>query len=297
MSFERGRHSGIDYRPCRYEGSRLDFRGPPKALDGNYIAFLGGTETYGRFVERPFCALLEQALGNDCVNLGCMNSGMDAFLRDPGVIDICRGAQATVLQITGAQNMTNRLYSVHPRRNDRFIKASELLHRLYREIDFTEVHFTGHMLRLLQQKDDGRFEIVRAEVKTVWKARVRELIRTINAPVVLLWAARRAPLAAGHPAEGMAEPRFVDRDMVEEMRPLVADVIICPESATARAWGTMGMIFDPLDRTAAEVLPGPAAHADIAARLESPLMRLLPGRGIERDTACAQGGESEEEPP
>ena len=45
-------------------------------------------------------------------------------LRDSPALAVAR---LTVLQVTGAQNMSNRFYSVHPRRNDRFLKASPLL--------------------------------------------------------------------------------------------------------------------------------------------------------------------------
>ena len=56
---------------------------------------------------------------------------------------MCGGCRdATVIQIVSSpRNMSNRFYTVHPRRNDRFIKASALLQTIYREVDFSRVQF------------------------------------------------------------------------------------------------------------------------------------------------------------
>jgi hypothetical protein len=61
----------------------------------------------------------------------------------------------------GAQNLSNRLYTVHPRRNDRFLRASGILRTIYRDVDFTEFHFTRHMLDHLRCLSEDRFDIVR----------------------------------------------------------------------------------------------------------------------------------------
>jgi hypothetical protein len=66
-------------------------------------------------------------------------------LNDPAIAE-ARAATAIVLQIQGAQTLSNRLYTVHPRRNDRFVRASGILRTIYRDVDFTEFHFTRHML-------------------------------------------------------------------------------------------------------------------------------------------------------
>lgn len=141
----------LDYLPCRYGTSKLLFRGPRRKLDRPYIAFVGGTETYGRFIEKPFSKLVEDETGQQCVNFGCMNAGIDVFSRDPYIPMATAGAMITVVQVMGAQNMTNRFYSVHPRRNDRFVAPSDLLKTIYREIDFSEFHFNKHMLTTLKK--------------------------------------------------------------------------------------------------------------------------------------------------
>ena len=60
----------LDYFPCRYGTSRLLFRGPRRMLDRPYVALLGGTETYGKYVPQPYPALIEAETGLRMVNLG-----------------------------------------------------------------------------------------------------------------------------------------------------------------------------------------------------------------------------------
>ena len=48
----------LDYFACHYGTSRLLFRGPQRPTDGDFIACLGGTETYGKYIPLPFATLL-----------------------------------------------------------------------------------------------------------------------------------------------------------------------------------------------------------------------------------------------
>jgi hypothetical protein len=94
MGFERLGHRPLDYRPVRYDGSKLVFRGPQRRLTGEFVACLGGTETYGTFIDRPYPDLMERSLALPCVNFGWPNAGVDAFLKDDGLIDMVSGARA-----------------------------------------------------------------------------------------------------------------------------------------------------------------------------------------------------------
>ncbi len=270
---------GLSYAPCRYGLSRTYFRGPKKSLDDNYFAFLGGSGTYGKFVEQPFPARLEGDLDQTCVNFGVVNGGIDVYANDPVVMSACQGARATVLQVMGAQNLSNRFYQVLPRRNDRFLSASTVLRALYPEVDFAEFSFTRHMLGALYTRSAEKFEIVRSELQSAWLARMKTLIGQIGSPVVLLWFSevtyddtpwhrRRNAL--------QADPLFVDAPMVESLRPMVHDIIVSRPSGPARAEGTDGMVFPLLHRDAANEMPGVMAHKEAAAKLAPTLRGLLP---------------------
>ena len=91
----------LDYLPCRYGTSKLLFRGPRRPLKDPYLVFMRGTETYGKFIANPFPELIEQRIGKTCINLGCVNAGVDVFATDPQVARMASGADVTVLQLMG----------------------------------------------------------------------------------------------------------------------------------------------------------------------------------------------------
>lgn len=270
--------AALSYEPCQYANSRLYFRGPARPTDGRYIAFVGGTETYGKFIERPFATLVEEATGIPAVNLGCVNASIDAFIHEPAVAETCRNAVMNVVQVMGAQNLSNRFYTVHPRRNDRFVKASTVLRAIYPEIDFSEFCFTRHMLLALNACSPERFAIVREEIQTAWVARMRAFLTGIGSKTLLLWFAHHLPSDA--PWEGRAdplgpEPLFVTRRMIDALRPMVRGVVMAQPSGAARSAGTEGMVFTPIQEPAAAALPGVAAHQEAAVALTQALRAAL----------------------
>lgn len=268
MNFIAGSVGSIDYMPCRYGGSKLQFRGPQRRLDRPYVAVLGGTETYGRFVPAPFAALTEAATGRRMVNLGSLNAGVDMFLGDADVMRICAGAEATVIQFLGAQNLSNAFYTVHPRRNDRFLGATPKLKKLFPEVDFTEFNFTRHLLAALQAHSQERFALVVAALQSAWVARMEALLRGAGGRRILLWVGEHAPGEdAGPPCAHAPDPLFVTRAMIEALRPLAASVVEVVLSPAARAQGTRGMIYGAGEEEAAASTTNLAMHADIAAAL------------------------------
>ncbi len=105
MAYEKIGTLSLDYMPCRYDGSKLLFRGPKRKLTGDYVAFIGSTETYGKFIEVPFPDLIEQQTDITCVNFGWPNAGVDVFLNERAILDACAGARTVVLQLPCAQNV------------------------------------------------------------------------------------------------------------------------------------------------------------------------------------------------
>ncbi|SFS20485.1 DUF6473 family protein [Yoonia litorea] len=260
----------ISYSPCRYHGSRMLFRGPRKRLNQPYLAFVGGTATYGKFIEHPFPYLVEKAMRQPAVNLGCINGGIDAFLGDPAVTEICQNADLTVLQIMGANVISNRFYSVHPRRNDRFVGASSVMQAIYPDVDFTGFSFTRHMLGALQTRSTDRFETIVTELRTAWTARMRRFIEMLGRPPMLLWLSDTAPSDvhwSANPNQLQADPLFVTKTMVEDLRPLVRDIVYVTPSREALSQGVKGMVFPPSQRQAASEMLGVSCHREAAEQL------------------------------
>ncbi|GGH38607.1 hypothetical protein SAMN05444007_11111 [Cribrihabitans marinus] len=265
MSFQlHGAGAPVD-PTCRYGASRLRFRGPKRRLRDPYVACLGGAETFGRFVADPYPQLLEQRLGMACVNFGSVQCGLDAMLGDPDLLGLARAAERCILQLPCAQNLSNRFYRVHPRRNDRFLTASENLVALYPEVDFTEFHFTRHlMLRLFQHSPD-RFAAVMAELQRAWVARMRRLLSAVDRPTVLLWLRQEPPSDAVAPLG--AAPLLVDRDMVAALAGGSAATVELAVRGAVDSDELDDMIFGALQEPAAAQMLGPATHRSIAGQL------------------------------
>jgi hypothetical protein len=274
MSYSGLADGGLDYFPCRYGTSRLLFRGPRRRLDGRYVAVVGGTEVYGKFVERPFPDLLEDHVGLPVVNLGAVNAGIDVFSCDETVLSACSGARVVVLQVMGAHNLRNRFYSVHQRRNDRFLRASPLLRVLYPEVDFTEFAFTRHLIQTLHDIDPLRFVNVREELQSAWVARMSAFLDGVRVPVVLLWMAERRPDDASD-LQNASDPLFVSDELIDAVRPKLAGVVEAVPSAAARAMGSRGLVCTDLEAPAAAEAPNPAVHAETAAAVAQGIRALI----------------------
>jgi hypothetical protein len=268
MTYEDRGPQAVDCLPCRYGRSKLVFRGPKKALKGPYVAVLGGTETYGRFQANPFPDLLERATGVEVVNLGLPNAGIDVFVGEPVFQDLCAGAALTVVQVLGAANMSNRFYAVHPRRNDRFLRASPMMKALYPDLDFAEMNFTRHLLAALAAQSEVKFAVVREELRQAWVARMRTFLMRLPGPKVLLWLSDHAPRDGGdEPMPLGRDPLFVDQEMLADLRSHVSDIVIVAVTPEEMERGRSGMIVPDLEVPVAQDMLGTLAHERAAGAL------------------------------
>ncbi len=274
MSYELNSVSTHSVGTCCYAGSRLQVRGPVRDLNDPYIAFLGGTEVFGRFVCEPFPAVTESLLNRPCINLGGVNAGLDSFLSDAGLMRVAQEADLVVMQVMGAQNLTNRYYKVHPRRNDRFLQARPPLVSLYPEIDFTEFHFNKHLLSRLRDVCDARFETLRVHIQSDWVSRMGDLISTLNGRLVLLWL--RYNLGGVDLVN--REPVLIEQEMVESLRHLVEDVVEIPVTTAGLANDVTGMEMGPLDLPTARLMLGPREHNRIGCETAECLQAIVNAR-------------------
>ncbi len=273
MSYDVSGRQVLDYEICAYDGSRLKFRGPKHDLSDPYVAFLGTTETFGKFIADPFPELVSSYLPAGAVNLGMVNGGVDAYLNDPAVLDVAKQADLRVVQVMGALNLSNHYFSVHPRRNDRLVTPHDSLRQLFPKVDFAEFTFTKAMLLAL--KDDGpdRYEMVCKELQDIWLARMTMLLSLLGERTVLLWFADHAP-----PEDAVHDPQdpiLIDRDLVDRMRRKTSAYVEVVPKEEAKAAGTQGMIFGPREAKAAHQMLGPIAHQEAAKALQSTCARIL----------------------
>lgn len=275
MSFQSVLTTGVDYQEYRWGRARQVFRGPRPDLRMPYVACIGGSETYGRFATEPWPAQLDRALGFSCANWGTPGAGASFYLKDPVVLEACSNARACVISVMGAHVVSNRLYSVYNRRNMRLRTTSPMLHALYPEVDFTQFRFVHNMLAALYKISTDRFEVVLLELRQAWLARMRELMTDIETRKVLFWFSdtspddpdRMNPLAARD-----RSPAFVDRAMIEDLRPH-ADIYVEYVASTAAADGPRIPGRRPPE--VARRCPSHVMHFEGAELLSDPVSRVL----------------------
>jgi hypothetical protein len=261
MAFVFPGAGALDYATCNYGGSRLLFRGPRRDTERAFVAVLGGSETYGKYVRAPYPDLLERELAMPVANLGVVNAGLDVFLNDPAIVQLAARAAVAVVQICGAQNNSNRYYSVHPRRNDRFLAATPALRALYPAMDFTEFHFTRHLLHALHHQSADHFALIAAELRRVWLARMRQVLGQLTCPKLVLWVSDLPP---SDPNQDLfLNPMLIDQTMIDEIARHADAVIHAIPSAEARLMGLEGMGFAPSELPAAAGALGPYVHREI----------------------------------
>lgn len=222
-----------------------------------YVALLGGSATLGKAVAMPFPALVAARTGLPILNLGTLNGGPDAYLSDPAALQLISRAKVAVVQLTGAETLSNPYYNVHSRRNDRFLAASPDLKALYPEVDLTEIHFARHLLQVLARTDAGRFALVVRALQATWVARMQSLLVHLPLRRRLLWLSE-APPPDRADTFGPA-PLFVDRRMLDRLSPLAGEAVIAVPSPAARSLDEAADLF-----ASGSGLPGPAAHQEVA---------------------------------
>jgi hypothetical protein len=258
MAYEPPGALALDCLPCRFGAARLVVRGPRVALDAAYVAAVGGSATFGKGLAEPWPARLGRHLGLPVANLGCLHAGPDAFLGEPELCRIAAAARLRLLEVSGAINLTNPYYSVHPRRNDRFIAASARLRTLYPEVDFTEFHFTRHLVLALARRGPERFATLAAALRDSWSERMAALLAAIGRPTILVWIVGRPPPPVAAPA---IEPALVDQAMLAAMR--------------AQACATVEVVLPAPGPGRADGVALAAAHEAAARRIAAAAARHL----------------------
>ncbi|WP_424975763.1 DUF6473 family protein [Dinoroseobacter sp. S124A] len=276
MTYVRHGAPALNYSACHYPGLEMAFRGPKRSLCEPYVTFLGGTAFYGRYVTHAIPDRVEAAIGLGCVNLGLMNAGVDAMGAE-GMVSLANGGMATVIEVVGAQNLSNQFYRVHPRRNDRMVTPTRLFRQVFPELDLCEVHFTRHLLALMKREAPSRYDTVVEELRSAWVEHMARLLEALKGPSVLLWVVP-APLPGGEPGLDQ-DPLLVDRASVQAISGLVDRVVEVRETPSITAQGLLGMQIPETESPIASHVPRGALLREAAMALLDPLQELGFGPG------------------
>ena len=273
----------INYNYYRFGRSRQRFRGPHPKLDKPYLAFIGGSETYGKFVEKPFPAQLGDQLGMTAANWGAPQAGPGFFLKDPVILEACSNAKICVVSVMGATNMSNRMYSVFHRRNARIRDVSKVLPLLFPDVELERFKFVHNLLFNLHRANPANFRAVELELREAWVARMKELLEAIETTRVLVWMSVRTPEEDFGPIERddfLIPPAFVNRDMLEAVAPmadLVIEYVPDPElsNSDAKAGPKVSFSSEPAPEKWQTLYPGQAVHNQASELILDPLRDIL----------------------
>ena len=224
----------FDYKIYRFGRTRQGFRGPQPDLRDNYVAFIGGSSTFGRYNDTPFPDMVGERLGRTVLNLGTDGAGPGFFLGDPEVLRTAMDADLTVVQVMCASATSNRMFAVRPRRNLRLHTISDLLAGVYPEVDFSRFSFTKGMLKHLHALDESRFKLLANEMKNAWIGRMQTLLSTIETKTLLFYLSEREPDNMSTPTGDITDmkyPQFIDRAMLDAVKPAADGYVECVTSA------------------------------------------------------------------
>lgn len=270
MTFLRNGVLPPEYQPCDYGYSRFKFRGPQCDVARPHVAYLGGAETFGRFLRQPYPDLVRQGTGLGALNLGVVNAGVDLYLKNPRFLHLTQQAQAIVIELPGAAQLSNPYYDVHPLRNDRVLRPHPQLRRMFPDIDWINIHFIRHFLGQLYAQSPADFDHIVKGVQQTWITRMQELITQFHQPVHLLWCNNDAG------GDAATTPLFVTAQMVDKLRHLatsVTEITAHPVPVSREQRLIEGMNAPP-----SALSLGQATHMDIANQL-GPL--IMNNRGAE----------------
>ncbi len=292
----------VDYDVFRLPGTSLCFRGPePASLEpGTYFACLGAAQTFGRFCERPFPALLQERLGIPALNLGTGGAGPRFYRRDERLMEVVGAARFAIVQVMSGRSASNSLFEseggeVLTRRSDGARRSAvaawkEILAARSR----VRLPLGGDRELFLLPSDAAGVRRLVEETRRDWLEQTIGLLEEIPAPVILLYFSRRRPAyrELGSSVRTLFGdfPQLVNAGMVEEVARHADAYVECVSRRGRRQRLVDRFTGRPtaveMARSAADraapwkrnwYYPSPEMHQEAASLLE-PACRALLGR-------------------
>jgi hypothetical protein len=158
------------------------------------------------------------------------------------------------------------------------LRASTVLQAIYNDVDFSDFTYTRAMLGKLHSLSPEWFDIVVVELREAWVARMKNMLGQIGPNAVLFWFAPQ-PMTDDPwdvmPNPLQTDPLFITKSMIDDLRPLVRDVVQAIPTDVAKQQGTKGMYFAPMQTKAASEMLGVACHMEASNTLANHLKTLI----------------------
>ncbi|HYP63614.1 MAG TPA: DUF6473 family protein [Acidocella sp.] len=174
-----------DYQEFTVHRCDIKFRGPgfdPFAgAQGSYFTCVGAAQTYGRFCETPFPALLADRIGLKALNLAVGGAGPGFYLQYPSLIDAANCGKFVILQAMAARHDTNSRFEANG------------------HVEFLKDRIKGDIVdsgtawRRIVDEDFENAPGYIAETRRSWLEETRRLIDALRVPAIFFWYSSREP--------------------------------------------------------------------------------------------------------
>lgn len=265
----------VDYQYFTLPETSALARGPaPTTLNqGGYIACIGGAQTLGRFVERPYSHQIADTLQHQVLNLGHGGGKPQYYNSRPALFRYLNKASAVIVQVVSARAVENSIFKPAS------IENSFLIDK--RKQDGEKPQFANHAYgRLLREAGPEVVARIVAETREQWTSEMTTLLMRIKVPKILLWLSVRPPdyQESFETVDSVlgAYPHLVNRAMIDALRP-VADAYVeytgsvgLPQKLVSRFDGNPVAVF-PRQEVPSENLyyPSPEMHKEVAEMILS----------------------------
>jgi len=210
LAYQRSDAHIVDYELYQLPGIDDVFRGPPITSD-YYIACIGAAQTFGRFVQAPFPALIWRSLGIDTLNLGRGGAGPTLHLSNPRIMEHINRARVVIVQVLSGRSQSNSIFRLldHRPRGINLVNGSEL----------TADQFYTWLVR----EDLELARKIVAETRENYVMAMIQLLDAIKPPKILLWFSVRSPDYQEHWELPIGRlwgnyPQLVNREMLNRLQ-------------------------------------------------------------------------------
>jgi hypothetical protein len=205
----------IDYQLWRLPGTGLDCRGPGFAeLPERFFVAVGAAQTFGRFVPRPYCAIVADRIGLPGVNLGFSGAGPSFFTRNPALLGVINRAEFAIVQFLSGRSVSNSRFGVQI--NQGLVRPRDAAP------DAAALFAEDAYRRFLQEETVEEAVRLRTEARVAYVAEMNALLDSIRVPVVLMyWSTREPDYADGIESIGSywgEFPHFVNAAVVSRIK-------------------------------------------------------------------------------
>lgn len=266
----------FDYALTRLTGIEGQlFRGPAVDRSRPYLVCAGAAQTFGRFCERPFPALLADRLETQVQNLAVGAAGPRQF-DQPAFLHWLNAAQLVVVQVLSGRSESNSLFDTSTSGGMYGARMRDGVKMKFR--DFFNELFETEPLEVVER--------VVAETRENYVRHMKRLFEQIRPPKILLWFSARTPdLTDDYSAAWklIGEfPQLVNRAMIDQIRPHCDAYVECASQRgiPQRLWKTdqpvpalvleNGVLYN-------RYYPSPEMHELAADLLEPECRRLMDG--------------------